>query len=552
MIAKHVTMKSVGKSDFQKLVHYITNPQQKSERVGEVTVSNCYSDQVDDAVLEVRLTQAQNSRARSDKTYHLILSFRPGEQPNAQTLKAIEGRICEGLGFGEHQRVSAVHYDTDNLHLHIAINKIHPTRHTIQNPYYDHQKLGELCRTLEREYKLEPDNHQTRKTASENRAQDMERHSGIESLIGWIKRECLGQIQQAQSWAELHQMLHGKGLEIRERAKGLIFTDGKTMVKASSVSRDLSKAKLEGRLGSFQGAPDLRATTQPLRRYEARPLRTRIDTSELYARYRAEQEQSRREGQAQLAEARGRKINAIDRAKSSGRLKRAAIKLMPGGGISKRALHALASQGLKGEVQKAIRQYNTEREMLQKKYRREAWADWLRRKATEGDTAALAALRAREGAQKLKGNVVSGLGQHVNVKPGATVDSITKKGTIIHRVGGSAIREDGARLAIPLGATPACIEAGLRMALVRYGNRLTVTGSEAFKEQAASVAAKARLPITFADGALELRRRTLAAQLRGLGLAANRPVDEPEQPVVQGFGILNKFIKHSRSRGRSR
>lgn len=551
MIAKHITMKSVRKSDFQKLVHYITNPQQKSERVGEVWVTNCYSDQADDAVLEVCLTQAQNSRARSDRTYHLILSFRPGEQPDAHALKAIEGRICEGLGFGEHQRVSAVHYDTDNLHLHIAINKIHPTRFTIHNPYYDHQKLGELCQTLEREYKLEPDNHLARKTASENRAQDMERHSGIESLLGWVKRECLGQIQKAQSWAELHQLLRDNGLEIRERGNGLIFTDGKTMVKASSVSRDLSKAKLEARLGPFQAAQNLSAT-KALHGYEARPLRTRIDTSELYARYKAGQEQSRREGQAQLADARGRKIRAIDGAKSSGRLKRAAIKLMPGGGIGKRALYALAAQGLKGEVQKAIRQYNTERDILHKKYRREAWADWLRRKATEGDSTALAALRAREGVQKLKGNVVSGPGPRVNPKPGATTDSITKKGTIIHRVGGSAIREDGERLAISSGATPACIEAGLRMAMVRYGNRLTVTGSDAFKEQAASVAAKAHLPITFADGALELRRCALVAQHRVLGLAANRPVDEPEQPVVQGFGIMNKLIKHSKSRGRSR
>ncbi|MGF2043786.1 relaxase/mobilization nuclease domain-containing protein, partial [Staphylococcus aureus] len=28
----------------------------------------------------------------------------------------MEDRICAGLGFAEHQRVSAVHHDTDNLH----------------------------------------------------------------------------------------------------------------------------------------------------------------------------------------------------------------------------------------------------------------------------------------------------------------------------------------------------------------------------------------------------------------------------------------------------
>ncbi|MBN8510529.1 MAG: relaxase/mobilization nuclease domain-containing protein, partial [Burkholderiales bacterium] len=39
-----------------------------------------------------------------------------GETP----LQAIERRICDGLGYGEHQRVSTGHHDTDNLHLHIA------------------------------------------------------------------------------------------------------------------------------------------------------------------------------------------------------------------------------------------------------------------------------------------------------------------------------------------------------------------------------------------------------------------------------------------------
>ncbi len=46
------------------------------------------------------------------------------------------------MGYADHQRVSAVHYDTDNVHIHIAINKIHPQIPTtfiplqrLQNPF---------------------------------------------------------------------------------------------------------------------------------------------------------------------------------------------------------------------------------------------------------------------------------------------------------------------------------------------------------------------------------------------------------------------------------
>jgi hypothetical protein len=146
-----------------------------------------------------------------------------------------------------------VHHDTDNLHLHIAINKIHPTRYTIHDPYRDHKTLGELCEKLEGEYGLQRDNHQAEKRGAENRADDMERHAGIESLLGWIRRECLEQIQGAQSWAELHQVLRDNGLEIRERGNGLVIADAAgTMVKASSVARELSRAKLEARLGALR------------------------------------------------------------------------------------------------------------------------------------------------------------------------------------------------------------------------------------------------------------------------------------------------------------
>ncbi|MDO9013671.1 MAG: relaxase/mobilization nuclease domain-containing protein, partial [Polynucleobacter sp.] len=145
MIAKQVPMQSVKKSDFAGLVKYITDEQSKNERVGHVTVTNCQSDRPEVAITEVLNTQVQNTRAVSDKTYHLIVSFRAGEQPDDATLKAIEARICDGLGYGDHQRVSAVHHDTDNLHIHIAINKIHPTRYTINEPYNAYHTLGQLC-----------------------------------------------------------------------------------------------------------------------------------------------------------------------------------------------------------------------------------------------------------------------------------------------------------------------------------------------------------------------------------------------------------------------
>ena len=93
---------------------------------------------------EIAATQWLNTRAKSPRTYHLIISLRAGENPDAQTLRVIEERFCNALGYAEHQRVSVVHHDTDNVHIHVAINKIHPRTLTLHDPIRDYITL-KIC-----------------------------------------------------------------------------------------------------------------------------------------------------------------------------------------------------------------------------------------------------------------------------------------------------------------------------------------------------------------------------------------------------------------------
>lgn len=512
MIAKQVTMRSLGKSDFAALVNYVTDAQSKEHRLGQVQITNCEAGSVRDAITEVLATQHTNTRAKGDKTYHLIVSFRAGEQPSADTLRAIEKRLCAGLGYGEHQRVSAVHNDTDNLHIHIAVNKIHSTRHTMHEPYYSHRALAELCAALERDYGLEPDNHESSRRGAESRAADMERHAGVESLVGWIKRECLDEIQGAQSWQELLQVMRDNGLELRERVNGLVIEAGDgTMIKASTLARDLSKPKLEARLGPFEASPESHERTKAKRQYQKDPIRLRVNTVELYAKYKVEQQSlTMVRGQA-LERARHHKDRLIEAAKRSNRLRRATIKVVGEGRANKKLLYDQASKALRSEIQAINTQFQQERTALYAEYSRRTWADWLKQEARHGSADALAALRAREAAQGLKGNTIRGEGQ---MKPGhaSAVDNITKQGTIIFRTGMSAVRDDGDRLQVSREATREGLQEALRLAMQRYGNRITVNGTVEFKAKIIRVAVDSKLPITFADSALESRRQALLNQ----------------------------------------
>ncbi|MCB1934054.1 MAG: hypothetical protein KDI45_16510, partial [Candidatus Accumulibacter sp.] len=251
------------------------------------------------------------------------------------------------------------------------------------------------------------------------------------------------------------------------------------------------------------------------RQYEPRPVRTRVDTVELYARYKAEQQDIGASRSLAWAQARDRKNRLIEAAKRAGRLKRAAIKLLGDPGVSRKVLYALASKTLRDEIEKINKQYLRDRQVIHEKCQRQTWADWLRRKATDGDREALATLRARDAAQGLKGNTLAATGGQQagqDHEAGARQDSITKTGTIIYRVGSSAVRDDGEKLKVSRGVTQDGLQAALRMAMERYGNRITVNGSAEFKQQVAGAAAIGNLSLTFEDVVLERRRQALLSE----------------------------------------
>lgn len=158
--------------------------------------------------------------------------------------------------------LSAIHDDTDNLHVHVAINKVHPK--TLRNvaPHNDYPKLMTACRELELRHDLLLDNHglasdqvhnlgqDAELTRTPERAKKMEAHSGRQSLSGWIAAHARDDIVavagKAESWEAVHEVFARYGLELRPKGAGLVAgaPGTKTWVKASSIDRSLSAKAL--------------------------------------------------------------------------------------------------------------------------------------------------------------------------------------------------------------------------------------------------------------------------------------------------------------------
>src|SRR5690606_28870213 len=92
------------------------------------------------------------------------------------------------------------------------------------------------------------------------------------------------------------------------------------------------------------------------------------------------------------------------------------------------------------------------------------------------------------------------------------IETITKAGTVIVKVGSVTVRDDGQRLMVPGNTSQDALLDVLRFAVQKYGNKLAINGTDAFRNQivqAAVAAAAAGLDITFDDARLEQHRQAL-------------------------------------------
>lgn len=495
MIAKRCDLLGAIPSSFGRLADYLTNHQGNECRVGDVTLTNVLSEGYDFALAEIQATQALNTRAKGDKTYHLMVSFREGENPSPGVLKEIEQKIADGLGLGEHQRLSVLHRDTDNLHFHMAINKIHPQKLTMHEPYYDKKKLGKLCESLEREYGLQIDNHEAKKTVSQGNAQNMERAGGMESLIGWTQRECGEALKNASSWAEFHQVLSKNGLELQERGRGFVITDGKTSIKASSVARELSRGSLERRMGQYQAYSKDKIV--PKKKYKRQPVSKGADSGSLWKAYQAARKNLWEARRIELKQERAKRDKIIDSARKGYALQKFFMRFVKNRFMKTAMRHAF-SNSKERRIQKAREEYEKKKQDLSSGQM--SWMDWLKAEAKAGNAEAIKFLQSRR-EKPVEGNYFSG--KVHEAQAGQSPDAVTTKGTYIYN---SELRETASEVKVS-GTGPESLLNGLRLAEKKFAGVVQVNGPSEFKSNVVDVAVKNRMEIRFTDAAMEAERK---------------------------------------------
>lgn len=216
------------------------------------------------------LALSQEAVRSSDTINHYVLSWQEGEQPNARQVEEAVDIFLQELGLEGHQVMYGLHVDTANVHLHIAINRMHPETLKVVKPNrgFDIEAAHRAVARIESKqgwqreahgrYRVKENGEVERDARSRRRSRqpdqtkrDMEQRTGEKSAERIAIETGAPIIKSAGSWQELHEALAKEGMRYERVGSGAVLFVNEVGVKASRADRAASLSKLERRLGAF-------------------------------------------------------------------------------------------------------------------------------------------------------------------------------------------------------------------------------------------------------------------------------------------------------------
>jgi len=529
MIVKQVSSK--GKGSFQALAAYLLDLKNDGEKVEEYEFSNCPFEIIEENVSYIKQMQELNQMVQTDKSLHLVVSFQEEEHPSQEVLADIEVELLKSLNMQEHHRLSVSHKNTNNFHLHIAVNRLNPHTNLLTDPWKSKMKLQKKAQELEEKHKLKKDNHPVQMIVDEkvfieentnssktkaNQYKDQEIHSGMKNLLTWIKEEALDAILKVlnnpkSDYHDLHDVLAKYNLELKSRANGLVIGDKKRklFVKASDVHRSLSKGNLENKFGTFS-------------KYESSVKAEKNfgkPKSFLWENYQRLMEERKVRKKSELALEKESRLALRESIKIKYKEQLEFLKFNNNIPLNLKYQHRrIIYAHQKEELQELSQRFNQKRKSIHKENRLYSYKEYLLEKALQGDEKALEALRRTTMTFKPNENILRHPKGKVNHKLWESLKvKITKEGRAVYEVEGNGkIIDTGTYLKVTVEDNDRATLTSLQMAKKKYGDVLDVQGSLEFKKRVMMVNERYELGLKFTDKAM--RRVQEQENKKGVGL----------------------------------
>lgn len=245
----------------------------KGERLFHIGGRNFVSTAIEGQRAEM-IAVAQAATRSPNPIDHWLLSWREGELPTRAEIDEAVGLFLEHLGVSDQPCIYACHGDTDNRHVHIALNRYDPlARRMIEiNDGFTleaaHQAVALIVDRFgwqaEADARYQVVDGRVVMSAGaaaridaggksiSQKAAAFETRTGYRSAHRIAQEEAVPLIRAARSWDTLHRSLAEVGISYDTiGTNGVILSVGNEKVRASAVDRSITRVRLEKRLGDF-------------------------------------------------------------------------------------------------------------------------------------------------------------------------------------------------------------------------------------------------------------------------------------------------------------
>ncbi len=204
---------------------------------------------------------------------HWLFSWREDEQPTHEQVDDVVDTFLKNMKLEGHQVIYALHKDTENYHVHIAVNRMCEATGKVVQPHrgFDIEAAHKVVALLEHKHGWQSEDN-SRYVVLENgelakrrdvkkarkpsaKAAEFEHATGEKSAQRIAQERGHKIISEAKTWQELHEGMAQIGFRFEKKGSGaVVFVPSKNKaiaVKASSIDRNFSMGKLTKKLGAF-------------------------------------------------------------------------------------------------------------------------------------------------------------------------------------------------------------------------------------------------------------------------------------------------------------
>ena len=508
------------------------------------------SELIELAALEMQDVCDLNTRVGPDKKIaHFVVSFNQ-DRPGEAVLRDTEDSMLAAMKLDKNHFASFLHNDNGYWHLHIFASRIEKEKpHRGNSLWQDFTARDKVCKEVEIRHNLDRDNgmhkvneqgqiieipreerraiRDAKPAGISDRAKTTEIYSGEKSFQTWCNEIRIGdRLKHAKNWQDLHAAAAAYGCEVKPKGAGFIIcpTGQQGGIQLSKVGLKNLPSKFgvfESAKAGHQAHPETTYTpsstnTKAASHYDqwrkARDAFKPIKTDQINA-----QREAHKQIRTSLRTQHKAELEKI-RADKKGQERFAAVSIA-------KMEHTVALAALADQLAH-------DRQVLRKQLAGEGpgntFRDYLVKEAAKGDNIALGLARKhgvdestdvsrkREADQLKIVAVITGKEYRPAFRLNFT-HHIERNGSVVFNLGqGRSITDSAIAKQVQLNAaaanSPEAIATALSFATTRFGNTLTLTGSQEFQRLAVETAVLKGLGIKFADPALEAYREKFAAE----------------------------------------